>query len=294
MNPSFEMKHERLYSEMLAENMSDKEKSRYQKSLDELICALENKLIYNVDFKSINGCLGGLVWDHFSNFMRKKSNMEKIRNDVVLDLYYKSVMSFHDVISAKKKADKIKITDLNDAEKEYVKLYKELCNELIETALSLKEVKQFIVKGRKVSSETSKPINENKIVKTCSCCFRNIAIDKQKNIVHHGFQRYDGFQSESCFGQGFPSWEDSDIGTRKYIVALNDRLDKYQRLRDELKKTNTFTFNNDGKLQKIERDSPMFEKLYQSEMRKLDLEISALKSMVDFLKKQLDKRDMKK
>lgn len=294
MNQTSEIKCNELYSNMLAENMSEKEQNIYRENLDSLIYSLKNQLIYNVDFKSINGSLGDLVWKHFKNVMREKNDLKKIKNDLVLDLYYKSIMSFHDIVSAKKKVDKIQDIDLNDAEKNYVKLYQELCNELVETALLLKEIKQYIVKGRKATSETEKPINENKVVKTCSCCFRKIAIDKQNKIVHHGFQRYGGFQSNSCFGQGFSAWEESDIGTVKYIVALNEQLDENQMLRDELSEKGSFVFDNKGKKQKVERGSDMFEKVYQSEMRKLDSEIRALRYNIDFLTKQLEERNMTK
>ena len=56
---------------------------------------------------------------------------------------------------------------------------------LAEAVVSLKDK---VVKGRAPSTGPAKPVNPNKIVKTCPCCFRQIAVT-DGTMAHHGYQR---------------------------------------------------------------------------------------------------------
>ena len=66
-------------------------------------------------------------------------------------------------------------------------------------------------------------VNPNKIIRTCSCCFREIALSKSGHMVHHGFQRPgDGYQTDSCFGISYKPLERSNEG----LVAIIDVIEK--------------------------------------------------------------------
>lgn len=279
----------KFYSPMLAERLNEKQAVNYKNGLEKLISSLEEKLIYNSDFNNLKSSLGSLVCSHFSDILRDDFWALSFRSDKVVDFYYKSVMSFHDVISAKKQADKLKAVYPEEAV--YIEKCQKLCNELIDTALALKELKEYVVKGRKPSEKPSKPENENKVVKTCSCCFRSIAINKQGKIVHHGYQRFDGFQSASCFGQGYLSWEESDKGTIDYIEQLTKAKERKEKELIELPNEEVLYFTSRRKRESVKKGDPMFDKVKMRIKQDLEYQVRSYISHIEYLQYQISKRN---
>lgn len=190
----------------------------------------ENK-IYNVDFESIKLTLNRAI--------------EKLYNDRISQVYYWgglweklgeeedslsdgiSVTTIPSILSAAKKVNAYK-----GEETQFIKDLREVITGAAEIATQLKDLKPFIVKGRKPSGKAPAPENPNKIVKTCACCFRAIAVGSDGKMVHHGYRRPgDGFQTNSCMGISYRPLEVSDEGLRAVtqvyageIVRLNKAL----------------------------------------------------------------------
>lgn len=76
-----------------------------------------------------------------------------------------------------------------------------------------------IVMGRAPSTKPAEPPNPDKIVKTCACCFRPIAVTPHWNMVHHGYRRPgSGSQTASCPGVRFRPLEVSSDGLQHLIT----------------------------------------------------------------------------
>lgn len=99
-----------------------------------------------------------------------------------------------------------------------------LAIELAPLASALTDLKAKIVKGRALSTGPSKPVNPNKVVKTCPCCFRKIAVIGG-TMAHHGYQRPGhGWQTASCPGIRFKPLEVSDEGLVWLIDSYREQL----------------------------------------------------------------------
>lgn len=82
-----------------------------------------------------------------------------------------------------------------------------------------------IVMGRAPSTKPAEPPNPDKIVKTCACCFRPIAVTPHWNMVHHGYRRPgSGFQTASCPGVRFRPLEVSSEGLQHLIEATSTAI----------------------------------------------------------------------
>lgn len=70
-----------------------------------------------------------------------------------------------------------------------------------------------------------KPVNPDKIVKTCGCCSRSIAVVPDGTMAHHGYQRPGtGWQTASCPGIRFKPLEISNAGPLHMLRATQDRI----------------------------------------------------------------------
>ncbi|MFA6230916.1 MAG: hypothetical protein WC617_12220 [Rhodanobacter sp.] len=99
-----------------------------------------------------------------------------------------------------------------------------LAIELAPLVTALADLKTKIVKGRAPSTGPSKPENPNKVVKTCPCCFRKIAVVRGK-MAHHGYKRPGmGWQTGSCPGIRFKPLEVSNEGLVWLIGTYREDL----------------------------------------------------------------------
>lgn len=84
---------------------------------------------------------------------------------------------------------------------------------------AIESLKAHVVMGRAPSTAPAIPVNPNKDVKTCPCCFRAIAVGSGK-MVHHGYKRPgDGEQTTSCPGIHFQPLELSPDGLHYMLQA---------------------------------------------------------------------------
>ncbi|GAA5666001.1 hypothetical protein Brsp07_04510 [Brucella sp. NBRC 14130] len=131
-----------------------------------------------------------------------------------------TVMYLHDMLSVSKKLAKTKLDGAAiDAMRAFVA-------EALPLAEAVASLKDKVVKGRAPSTGPAKPVNPNKIVKTCPCCFRQIAVTNG-TMAHHGYQRPGyGWQTASCPGVRFKPLEISNEGLLWMIETTKTSLAK--------------------------------------------------------------------
>ena len=124
-----------------------------------------------------------------------------------------TVSNLHDVIAASKRIQKSALTGpAMDAMREFMR-------EALPLSLAAASLKDKLIMGRAPSTGVAKDQNQNKVVKTCACCFRPIAVVKSL-MAHHGYTRPGhGNQTASCPGIRFRPLEVSKDGL-VYILEL--------------------------------------------------------------------------
>ena len=131
-----------------------------------------------------------------------------------------STLSLHDMLSTKKKLDRSKVTGPE------IDAMKALAAEAHPIAQAMADVKATLVKGRAAPDPARAAAQENpdKIVRTCPCCFRSIALMGQK-MAHHGYERPGNYnQTSSCEGILFAPLEVSSEGLVHVIDNEKSRL----------------------------------------------------------------------
>lgn len=128
------------------------------------------------------------------------------------------VMGLHDMLATSRKLAKTKLTgDAIDAMKAFTA-------EALPLAEAVASLKDKVIKGRAPNTAPSKPVNPNKVVKTCPCCFRAIAV-VGGTMAHHGYERPGyGWQTASCPGIRFKPLEMSNEGLLWVISANENEL----------------------------------------------------------------------
>ena len=196
--------------------------NRIAEALTTLSQATAAKKIYNVDFEATKSTLTRafekLYQERISKvhlwggLWEKLSEAEETVSDGI------TVSSIPSVLSALKKVKAYK-----GEPTQFMKDLSEVIEGLAAIATEIKELKPFIVKGRKPSGKEPAPENPNKIVKTCACCFREIAVGSDGKMVHHGYRRPgEGYQTASCMGINYRPLEVSNEG----LIALIKYMDK--------------------------------------------------------------------
>lgn len=128
-----------------------------------------------------------------------------------------NMSSLHEVLSTHRKLSKSK------ASGEAMNVMRSFVDECLPLAEAAAFLKDKVVKGRAPSVST-KPVNPDKIVKTCPVCFRSIAVVRGL-MAHHGYQRPGlGWQTQSCPGIRFKPLEQSTDGLVWSIDEQEKRL----------------------------------------------------------------------
>lgn len=198
---------------------------RFDQAVRAIASGVETGTIRNVDYKAAKEALGRAADQAWKNevsepffyagrFQDQPEAVRKLQDSIM-------IMSLHDVLTTARKLAKTTATGpAVEAMKAYV-------DEVLPLAEAVASLKDKVVKGRAPRSEPAKPVNPNKIVKTCACCFRAIAVMPGGTMGHHGYQRPgDGYQTASCPGIRFRPLEVSDEGLRYIITVCEDQLSR--------------------------------------------------------------------
>lgn len=206
---------------------------KYLERLEERITFLEDSVkagsIRNVEMDAVKTTISRAIEEAFSKHVRavfshagKWEDLSDAENELLDSCSPGSVPST--LVAMKRvKASKLD-TPLTRA-------MTEVLTEAVALVEMIASLKDKIVKGRAPSAA---PVaeNPNKIVRTCPCCLRPIAINlTTRKMVHHGYTRPgEGWQTASCMGIEYLSLEVSTDGLCAYINALRAHKDAQREL----------------------------------------------------------------
>lgn len=260
---------------------------RFDDAIDAIAEGQARGSIRNVAFQEVKYILGHAVEEAWKKQVCEPFIYGQVKTlpKEVEDLYWSiSLMSLHDVISTSKKVAKCKVDHpALDAMRAY-------CKEVLPLAAAVAELKQVVVKGRIVGAAPAKPVNPDKLVKTCPVCFRQIAV-VGGTMAHHGYQRPGyGLQTASCAGIRFKPLEVSSEGLAWYIESLRTRLASQKRAYAERhSKPETLRARRvrNGPIEQISRDDPLWPETFKRHVDEIQMEIGAITQALPDLEQRL-------
>jgi hypothetical protein len=272
-----------------AEQLDQDRKLRYREHFANAIADFKNGIadgeIRNVNYvnaKSTIAMLIGKAWDH----PRRKQYDDETRlwsKPVIDAMGYVYMSSLSDVRSADNKLSKAESKGF------YAPTLRSTINEFMPLVVAAEHLKDKVVKGRAPNKAASKPENPNKDVKTCSCCFRSIAVRNGK-MVHHGFERPGyGYQTASCWGVNFPPLEISLEGLEWLIQNRKDALESNKKKLQELPERETIFLFHNQKPQKFVRGDSNFTWALNKATEETKTDIKLLNWELDNLGQHLEK-----
>lgn len=268
--------------------------------------ALAQGSIANVRYQTAKATFGNLchnAWDEVVSkpyFWTKDADTPPSR--ALRDMYFDlNVWSLREVLTAQKKIERAAAHAPALASEPGFVAMKAFCETLAPLAHQFEELKEHIVKGR-VARETPVPVNPNRVEKTCSCCFRAIAVMKTGLMASHGYRRPGvGFQTAGCPGSKFRPIEESTEGLVWYIASLRGRLEV---VHDDLRKTQTHPESYPktlwvktragfgiSKQEEIDRTDPRWAKAFAAHQGALRMEILGLETSLPELDQRLIQYD---
>lgn len=158
------------------------------------------------------------------------------------------------------------------------------CDDIIE---KLKDVSRFEVKI--VKNKNGELVEILKEKKTCPCCFGQFEINSENKMVHHGYQRIYGFQTESCFGQGKTCFELSKDGTIEYIEYLENNIKYNKKEIENIEHSSEISIRDPktGKTSHYSLGEKFFEQVKRETINSLNLIIRESEYKIDLLKERL-------
>lgn len=262
--------------------------SRFEIAVERLRAGIEAGSIRNVDYRDVKYEVGQAAADAWNNHVASPffhgGKWEGLPRDV--NELYDSIMilSLHDVISTAKKVARSKATG------SAVDAMRAFCAEALPLAEAVASLKDKVVKGRAPSAGPSKPVNPNKVVKTCPVCFRAIAV-VGGTMAHHGYTRPEmGWQTASCQGIRFRPLEVSSEGLQWLIAALRERLEARKQAYAKRATHPEFLMTRQGRngaAVKVMRDDPLWPQLFARHVAELRSEIAAIEHDLPRLDKKL-------
>lgn len=250
-----------------------------------IVAGVEAGSIRNVTLNDAKDTISRAVYDgwrlHVNERFTNNGKWESLPTEAQ-ELNWKiMIMGLHDMIATSKKLAKTKATGpMVDAMREFV-------TEVLPLAEAVKDLKSKVVKGRAPSEAPPKPENPNKIVRTCPCCFRAIAV-RAGTMAHHGYERPgDGWQTASCAGIRFKPLERSKEGL-EWIT--NETRDQLKKSRARYKKRDAITslmIKENRKSVEIKQDSPKWDREFRLFVARLESEIRNLEYSVSVYEKKL-------
>ena len=261
--------------------------SRFEIAVERVLAGIEAGSIRNVAYQDVKYEAGQAAADAWSKHVASPffygGQWEKLPPDV--NELYDSIMilSLHDVIATAKKVARSK------AQGPAVDAMRAFCAEALPLAEAVASLKGKVVKGR-APSASPKPVNPNKVVKTCPVCFRPIAVVAGR-MAHHGYTRPEiGFQTASCAGIRFKPLEVSSEGLQWLIGELRKRLELRKRAYAERATQPEFLMarqGHNGAAIKVMRGDAHWPQVFTQHVVELRAEIAAIERELPTLDKML-------
>ena len=262
--------------------------SRFEIAVERVLAGIEAGSIRNVAYQDVKYEAGQAAADAWSKHVASPffhcGQWETLPPDV--NELYDSIMilSLHDVIATAKKVARSKATG------PAVDAMRAFCAEALPLAEAVASLKDKVLKGRAPSAGPSKPVNPNKVVKTCPVCFRAIAV-VGGTMAHHGYTRPEmGWQTASCQGIRFKPLEVSSEGLQWLIAALRERLEARKQAYAKRATHPEFLMARQGRngaAVKVMRDDPLWPQLFARHVGELRSEIAAIEHDLPRLDKML-------
>lgn len=244
---------------------------RFEDMLQVLNTSLEQGSIRNVELKDLKSSAARFAEEALKHLVSepffyggKWESQPKEAQDVQGSMY---VAGIHSLISIKKKVDAIKVeSPCVDAMRQWVKEYLPL-------ALAVEELKLNVVMGRAPGTGPAKPVNPNKDVKTCPCCFRPIAV-VSGTMAHHGYKRTGhGYQTQSCPGIRFQPLELSPDGMKYMLTLHTNSKEACEKQLLEAPEIKSFKTEIKRQMVEIDQADPRFKAYYNNHVHGLERDI---------------------
>lgn len=251
---------------------------RFDAALEVILDGVAAGSIRNTEWKDAKDTLSRAVYEVWPLIVNKphiygvyselSSELQDLYNSIL-------VMGLHDVISTAKKVARTKATG------PAVDAMRAFCDEVLPLALMVASLKNQVVKGRAPSAAPAKPVNPNRIEKTCPVCMRPVAV-LRGTMAHHGYQRPGhGFQTASCAGIQFEPLEVSPKGLEYVVRTLNERLqadEKALAQQATLPVTLRGRRERKGPLEQIDRGDPLWPRLFRAYLSELEFSVRTIRA----------------
>lgn len=259
---------------------------RFDSAIASIATGIEAGAIRNVTLKEAKETLSRAVsgaWEryvsdpHFfsGRYLGQPPETQALSNSIL-------IMGLHDIIATSKKLAK------TSAAGEAVDAMRSIATEALPLALAVASLKSKVVKGRAPSSAAALPLNPNKVVKTCPCCFRAIAV-VSGTMAHHGYQRPgQGWQTASCPGIRFKPLEVSNEGLVWMVEQHKSALDNLKKSHADRDSIDSLQIKRERQIVKISRDDTFWHTAFRRYVAELESEIRQTESSLRLLSKQLE------
>lgn len=264
---------------------AERQRQRFEQALDRLNEGLLSGSIRNVEMKDVKRWCSDIardLWDEkIADVHFNAGKYQQLPGDLV-DFYYSiTIMGIHSLSSIDKKLQKTKI------DHPMIDSMRSLVAELKPLATTIDSLKSGVVMGRAPSTEPPKPVNPNKVVKTCPCCQRSIAV-VGGTMAHHGYERRgNGWQTQSCPGIRFPPIEVSNAGLKWMIESHEESLQHTIKLQGEKDSLKSLQTNIAGNVVTIRPDSSRWRNTLRAYEERLERDVRWYTEDLVMMKKRL-------
>lgn len=273
------------------DSLSLKNKDKFDNALLILRTAMEQGSIRNADLDTVKSALNNScssAWEkHYVTPFLEQSREERdaaTYSKEEEDLYYKN-KGFANMDGIVKKYSKLA------GKSRLIKIAVDIASEYAPLKDIMDHLKSNVTKGR-APSTIIKPVNPNQVRGTCGWCLRDISIDKNGLMSHHGFTRPgDGYQTQSCAGVNFKNLEVSLDGLNARIKATEQEKTNLELRLKELPKSITLNIRKIGSrdIIAIGKEDPNWEKTMRNTKINLESEIKSVINELEMLNKVLSK-----
>lgn len=264
---------------------AERQRQRLEQAVDRLNEGVKTGSIRNVDMKDVKRWCGDIANDlwgekiadvHFNG--GKYANLPA----EVVDLYYSiTILGINSLSSTDKKLQKTKL------EHPMIDAMRSLVRELMPLLTTIDSLKSAVVKGRAPSTAPAKPVNPNKVVKTCACCDRAIAVGGG-TMVHHGYERMGhGWQTQSCPGINFPPLEVSSAGLKWMVGNYESCIQNTLALQAKIDSVESLPIKIAGNVVTITPDSSRWKGAFSDYVRRLESDLSWFTRDIEVYKKRV-------
>ncbi len=267
--------------------------ARFEDAVQAFDEALELNEIRNSDYQDIKDTFGRIVERCWSDNVRQPffyaGKYEDLPQEIrEFDWKVGLVSNLHNVIAASKKVEATKL------QSPVIEAMRNVTREILPLAEASAKLKNLVVKGR-APNPNPKPENPNKIVRTCPCCFRDIAVTGV-TMAHHGYERPgNGYQTDSCPGIRFEPAERSDAGIRWMVEQSERNIASLTKQRTEADQQTSISLFNHTKNRffEVKLGDEKWAKALASWKHELESQIRQWNVQLDFFNEKLKNWEQK-